>query len=120
MKKILSVFLACVLLVGCICTLASCGKSLSGAYEADLAVVEVTYDFKASGKVVLTLEPIIGNEMSFEGTYEFNDDGDKITIAFDGEDEDAEKYAGTMSFAEGEEDGDAYIKLSGVKYEKVD
>ena len=120
MKKILSVFLACVLLVGCICTLASCGKSLSGSYEANLIAAEVTYNFKSSGKVIVEVDPIIGDDMSFEGSYEFNEEGDKITISFDAEQEDAEEYAGTMSFSEGEEDGKAYIKLGIIKYNKVD
>ena len=119
MKKILSVVLACALLVGCVFTLAACGKKLSGKYEADLALVEVTYDFKSSGKVAVTIEPLIGDSTTFEGKYEFNDEGDEFTVTFDSEEEDAEDYAGTHSFSEGEEDGEAYIKIDGVKYKKI-
>ena len=120
MKKIISVFVACLLLIGCACTLASCGKTLSGEYEADLLLVEVNYSFKSSGKVTVTLDFPLVDDVVVEGTYKFNDEGDQITITLDSENEDAEKYAGTMTFAEGVEDGDAYIKLNGVKYEKAD
>ena len=120
MKKIISVMLACMLLVACICTLASCGKTLSGEYEANLIAAEVTYSFKSSGKLVVEVDPIIGNDVILEGTYAFNDDGDEITISINSNDEDADKYSGTFSFSEGVEDGEAYIKLSGIKYSKVD
>ncbi len=120
MKKIISVFVACLLLVGCVCTLASCGKAISGEYEADLLLAEVSYNFKSSGKVTVTIDLPVVEDVVVEGTYSFNKDGTEITITLDSENEDAEKYAGTMSYSEGVEDGEKYIKLDGVKYEKVD
>lgn len=54
MKKILSVVLACVLLLGCVFVFASCG--LSGKYEANLVFAEVSYEFKGS-KVILEIDP---------------------------------------------------------------
>ena len=120
MKKILSMALVCAVVVGCLFTLVSCGKTISGKYEADWAIVEVTYDFKSSGKVTIMVEPFIGDSVSFDGRYKFNDEGDKITITIDSDDEEAEKYSGTLSYSEGVEDGDKYIKLNGLTYELVD
>ena len=74
MKKIVSTLLVCVMLVGMIFTLASCGKSLFGKYEADLAVSEYTYEFGAFGKVTLNIDPIIGDDSVYEGKYEINAD----------------------------------------------
>ena len=54
-------------------------------------------------------------------TYEIgeNEDGETvITFAF--EDEKAEKYDGTFTFAEGTENGADYIKIGGVPYDKKD
>ena len=66
MKKTLSLLLVCVLLVGCIFSLASCGKTLSGTYKADVVVGGTSYTFSGS-KVTLTAE-VLGFEKSFEGT----------------------------------------------------
>ena len=120
MKKFFSAALACALLIGCLFTLVSCGKTISGKYEADWALVEVTYDFKSSGKVTVGIEPFIGDSFSFDGSYTFNEEGDQITITLDSDNEEAEKYSGTLSYSEGEEDGEKYIKLSGLKYKLVD
>jgi hypothetical protein len=106
------------MLVGSLLTLASCGKSLSGKYEAVVLGTELTYEFGLFGKVTLTVDPIFGNDAVYEGKYEFNKDGDEITFTF--EDEDAESYNNTVEFSSGEEDGVKYIKLDGFKYEKVD
>lgn len=113
MKKIVSTVLVCVLLVCTLLTLASCGKSLSGKYKADLLAAQVTYEFEAFGKVTKTTDPIVGNNVVEEGEYEFNKDGDEITVTFGEE-------SATFSFVEGEEGDVKYIKLDGVKYEKVD
>ena len=118
MKKIVSTLLVCVLLVGCIMTFASCSKVLTGKYEADWAIAEVTYEFGLFGKVTVTVEPLIGDTVSYEGKYEFNDAGDEITFTF--ENEEAEEYGGTVGFSSGEEDGVKYIKLAGIKYNKAD
>lgn len=118
MKKIVSTLLVCVMLVGMIFTLASCGKSLSGKYEADLAVAEYTYEFGAFGKVTLNVDPIIGDDSVYEGKYEINKAGDEITFTF--ESEDAEGYNGTKDLSIGTEDGVDYIKIDGIKYVKVD
>ena len=82
MKRIISTLLVCVLLLGCVFTLASCGKMLSGKYEADVGVAGAKYEF--SGKKVTITVQVLGFEKSYEGTYKIgeNDDG-KETITFD-------------------------------------
>ena len=113
MKKTLSAILVCVLLIGCLFALCSCGKSLSGKYEIDLGVSETTYEFGAFGKVTRTVDPIVGDDEVTEGKYEFNDAGDEITLTFGEESK-------TYDFSSGEEDGVKYIKLDLMKYVKVD
>lgn len=115
MKKTISAILVCVLLVGCIFTLASCGKTLSGKYSADLSVLGVyTYEFGAFGKVTRTIDPFVGNDTTtVEGEYKISDDGSKITLTFNDE-------ANTYDLSTGTEDGVDYIKIDGVKYEKAE
>ena len=118
MKRIISTILVCVLLLGCVMSLASCGKMFSGKYQADIAVAKLTYDFAIGGKVTLTVDPLIGDTDTYEGKYEINDETDEITFVF--ESEDAKSYNGTQDFTKGEEDGVKYIKIGGVKYTEVE
>jgi hypothetical protein len=118
MKKIISTILVCVLLLGCMMSMASCGKMLSGKYEADLLAAKCTYEFAIGGKVTLTVDPILGSTATFEGKYDVNDETKEITFVF--ESEDAKEYNGTQDFSQGEEDGVKYIKIGLVKYTKVD
>lgn len=113
MKKTVSTLLVCVLLVGCLLTLVSCGKSITGSYEAETILGDVTYKFELGGKVTKTTDPLIGKNETVEGEYKFNDAGDEITLTFNGE-------SSTHSYVEGEEGGVKYIKLDLVKYTKVD
>ena len=113
MKKAVSTLLICILLVGCITTLASCSKTLLGSYEADLGVSETTYKFGAFGKVTRTVDPLVGDDVVTEGKYKFNDAGDEITLTFGDESK-------TYDFSSGTEDGEDYIKLDFIKYEKED
>ena len=65
MKKILSVVLACALLVGCLFTLASCGKKLSGSYTAEVEILgqsgSTTYDFHGGKVDIITKTKLLGN-----------------------------------------------------------
>ena len=121
MKKTVSAILVCVLLACTLLTLASCGKSLSGAYKAEVDLLvgksSVTYEFGLFGKVTRTTNSL-GNESVEEGKYELNDAGDEITLTFKNEDgvEESEEY----DFVTGEEGGVKYIKIGIVKYNKVD
>ncbi len=99
MKKIISMIMVCVLLVGMLFTLASCG--LSGTYEDEYGLT--TYTFK--GKE-FTCE---GLGMEIEGTYEIK--GDEITFTYEFGNAEISK---TYSF---ERDGKTII-IDGVEYEK--
>ncbi len=107
MKKIISASLVCLLLVGMVLVLASCGNKLSGTYEGPIS----TYEFKRNGDFVRK-----SGAVSVSGTYEIeeNDDGDLTITFFYGEDEDDDKDGIPQSF----EKGDDFIRISGVKYEK--
>ncbi len=119
MKKTISALLVCALLVCSVFALASCGKKLSGAYESALGT---TYEFSGN-KVTMTQEIPFLDDVVIEGTYEITEDEDgKTVIIFTVENEDDEDkdFAGKFSFSEGEEDGTKYIKIAGIKYEKVE
>ena len=119
MKRIISLLLVCVLLVGSVFALASCSKMLSGKYELDAAVASKTYEFSGN-KVTITYE-VLGFEKSLEGTYKIAADEEgkeTITFTFAADAEDADDYAGEFSFAEGKEGDESYIKIGGVKYVK--
>lgn len=122
MKKIISVLLLCVLLVGSVFTLASCGKMLSGSYKAEALGVSTEYTFKGS-KVTITYGAL-GFEKSVEGKYKIgeNDEGKTvITFTFENENDETEKYSGEYTFAEGKnENGVKYIKIGLVTYNKVE
>ena len=73
MKKIISLTLLCVLLIGTLLTLVSCG-GLSGTYEGTLV------DLKFSGSKVT----VIMGDKELKGTYEIEKkDNGKKTISFD-------------------------------------
>lgn len=117
MKRIISAVLVCVLLVGAMFSLASCGNMLVGKYELDLAVVEIEYEFALLNKVTVKGSPIVGDDYVIEGTYKIaeNDKGEtEITFTFEKENDDVK--SGTFSFSK----ADDYIKIGGVKYEKAD
>jgi hypothetical protein len=78
MKKVVSTVLVCVLLIGVMLTLVSCGKQLSGTYKGLLG-----FDLKFSGNKVTA---IVGDK-ELTGTYEIEEKDDKMTISFDFVDE---------------------------------
>ena len=123
MKKIISTILVCVLLLGCVFTLASCSKTVSGTYEGKidigLASYAVTYTFSGKKVTAVSKGTVVGVVVSEEakGTYEIteNEDG-TMEITFDFEEEKTVFKDGTVTFAEGED----YIQLAGLKYTKVE
>ena len=119
MKKILSCILLCALLVSCLFVLSACAPKLSGSYQADMVAVKITYAFESNGKMTLTMDPLIGGNISLEGTYEINEDTNEITISLNSDNADANKYAGTFSFAQGTEGDNEYIKINGIQYTKI-
>lgn len=115
MKKVVSILLVCVLLVGCVFAFASCAKTLNGEYKADAVIASATYKFEGN-KVAITYE-IFGFEKTVEGTYTIAKDEEgveKITITLNSEDKDedgADKYEGSFKFVEGKEGDVEYIKI---------
>ena len=110
-KTVLKVVaLMLVAVIACV-ALASCGKTLNGEYKTALGTP--TFTFKGN-KVTLEIDLLI-TATTIEGKYEIEDD--KITFTWEGENADkAEDYSGTLAFAE----GDGYITIGGVKYNKVE
>ena len=114
--------LAMVSLILCL-ALASCGKTLSGTYEAvatsegilgaiaDAVNTGVKYTF--SGSKVTIETTLLGSVKTFEGKYSIDDD--KITFTF--EDEEAKDYSKTVTFEELE---NGNIKLAGIEYKKAE
>ncbi len=119
--KVLTLTLVAVMLV---CSLASCAKKVpSGSYEAELDLFgqswNVTYTFKGSKVEAVSKTTVLGNvnTVTAEGKYEIveNDDG-TMEITFDFEEENDSFKDSTVTYKE----GDGYIELGGVKYNKVE
>ena len=139
MKKIVSFALAFALLCTCLLAFASCG-GVSGTYENELG----SYKFTAFGKVTESSE-LLGFDTVYSYSIEEDDDGEKTLVlvaekcVYEGDDEDIKELVADMNeelkeeseedrtlkyyFAEGEEEGKAYVaiganKLLSVKYWK--
>ena len=123
MKKIKSLLLVCVLLIGCVFTLASCVLSagpvtvISGEYEADLALAEYKLTFSPFGKITVVEEPIIGDSTTYEGKYKVNSETKEITLTWKGDAPSALVLPdGTASFSYGEKDGTEYVQIGLVTF----
>ncbi|MBO5009751.1 MAG: hypothetical protein IKJ13_05030 [Clostridia bacterium] len=116
MKKIVSGILVCVMLIGCVFALASCGKTLNGSYADELTGL-TTYTFEGN-KVTVSVGA--GNfAKTFEGTYEIKtNDKEEEVIAFTFEGDGSDKYTGEYAFVEGTEGDKEYIKIGIAKYIK--
>ena len=113
MRKNFIKAVAMVLLLATVCVaFASCGKTLSGKYSAELLGTGATMTFK--GSKITTTYKAAGKEIyTVEGTYKIEDD--KITITYEGEKADeAKDYAGTFDFKE-KEDGSIKIGIFTLK-----
>ncbi|MBP3576813.1 MAG: hypothetical protein J6K15_01760 [Lachnospiraceae bacterium] len=119
LKKIVTTALVMVMLV---CSMAACGKSLSGSYESEIEVLgqswNVTYTFKGKNVEAVSKVTILGNvqNTTSTGTYELVENADgtmEITIDFENE-TDLFKD-GTFTFEEAEE----YIKIGKSQYNKI-
>ena len=125
MKRIISTILVCALILGCVLTLASCGKMLTGKYQTNILIGDVTCEFKLGGKVLITVTSMLGTSATCEGEYEFDDDTNKIEFEFEETNEGLiqnaiqELFTGEQDFVKGEEDGVKYIKIGFVKFEEV-
>ena len=124
MKKTMTKLTAFVLtMLMMTCIFASCAKTLSGSYEAELSLlgqgVNVTYTFSGSKVTVTSKVTILGtvNTEEIKGTYEIAENADgSLEITFDFEEETATLRDGTYTFSEEENS----IKIAGVPYNKVE
>ena len=123
MKKTLRIIAIAMVAVMLCLSLASCGKKISGKYEAEIDVLlasyTATYDFSGSKVEITKKTTVFGsvNTNTIEGKYEIAelDDGSmEITITLESDDDDIK--SGTFTFEEGE----GYIKIGGIQYNKVD
>lgn len=114
MKKQVRI-LAFVLLAAMLCLgLASCGKKLSGKYEATVLGTGTTLEFSGS-KVTITLKALGAELASVEGKYSIKDE--KITFEFDSDEEDVKAFNGTFDF----EETDTGIKIGALgTFKKAD
>ena len=123
MKKIISTILVCVLILGCVMTLTSCGKMLSGKYECVLTESNrTTYEFSFNKVTRTVTAGALGftKDTVTEGKYEINEVEDgKFEITFTW-DVDGSEDIETVPFSQGEEDGVKYIKIGLLTYNKVD
>ena len=113
MKNVVRVVaLALVVIMAC-GILASCGKTLSGKYEAAVAGTGATLEFKGS-KVTITFKLLGTNSDSVTATYKI--DGDKITITYDDKESKDDSLNGTFDFKEND---DKSITIGVVTYKKL-
>lgn len=124
MKKSMK-FIAVAMVVLMLCmTLASCGKTLSGKYTAEVNYLvgkyKVTYSFSGSKVEVVKKNTLLGSSetKTIEGTYEIaEDEAGDLTITFEFETEDDVVKSNTYEFEELE---NGNIKIGTVEYEKLD
>ncbi len=114
MKKIVSLLLACVLLVGCALSLTSCGKTLSGEYK-DALTGNVKYEFVLN-KYTKTVDNLFGDDTVTEGTYKIDEEAGEITFTYE---VDGEKKTQTENYSYGEKEGVDYIIIGVLTYNKV-
>ena len=124
MKKYFAKFIIVTLvMVMMVCSMAACGKSVSGSYESELEFFgqswNVTYTFKGKNVEATSKVTILGNveNTTSTGTYELVENADgTMEITFDFVDETELFKDGTYTFAQGE----SYIKIGDSQYDKVE
>ena len=121
-KTILKVLTLSLVAVMLICTLASCGKMISGSYDAQIEFlgqkVTVTYTFTLNKVEATSKVTVLGNVQSetAEGTYKITENSDgSMEITFEFEKETDVFKNETVTFEEGED----YIKIGLATYNKV-
>lgn len=121
-KTILKVLTLSLVAVMLICTLASCGKMISGSYDAQIEFlgqkVTVTYTFTLNKVEATSKVTVLGNVQSetAEGTYKITENSDgSMEITFEFEEETDVFKNETVTFEEGED----YIKIGLATYNKV-
>ena len=113
MKRFTKVIAIVLVLATLVCVFASCGKKISGKYEATVLGTGTCLEFKGN-KVYAQFKLLGTYGDAVEGKYEIKDN--QITITFESDDDKANNLEGTFDF----EEGDGYIKIGLVKYTKAD
>ena len=122
MKRSVRILALCLVAVMICLTFASCGKKLSGKYSADVLGTGTTMTFDGKDVKIAFTVTLLGEVGSVDATYSIKDD--KISFDFGDEEEVDNDLAKSVlksleepvSFEEGED----YIKINGVKYNKVE
>ncbi len=113
MKRIVSSILVCVLLVGCVLALASCGGP-SGTYKDKSGVTTLT--FKGSQVTIALGDWSTVANFKIEG----KDDDRTITFSYSEGQEKSTSFDGTFDYSEGTEDGVDYIRIGFFAFEKTE
>lgn len=122
MKKSVRI-LAVVMVALMLClTLASCGKKLSGKYSADVLGTGTTMTFDGKNVKIAITVTLLGEVASLDATYKIEDDKISFDIADEEEvtNELAKKVIKSLETPVSFEEGEDYIKIADVKYEKKD
>lgn len=122
MKKIISTLLVFVLLLGCVLTLASCGKTLSGTYEREDLGVKTSYTFKGKDVTFESKATVLGSVVTTTktGTYEIEETDDGLEITFTWVEEGKDDVVETLTLEEGKKNDVKYVKIGLVEYTKAD
>lgn len=125
MKKVLNIFIICVIAVFTMVMLTSCKNQLRGTYtkqgNAIVATAKVSYTFKGNKYTQTNTSNVLGSQTVTEinGKYEITEaaDGTK-TISFTYRENDTEK-TDSFSFSETvDENGNDAIEIGGVLFIK--
>lgn len=122
MKKSVRI-LAVVMVALMLClTLASCGKRLSGKYSADIWGTGTTMTFDGKNVKIAITVTLLGEVASLDATYKIEDNKISFDIADEEEvtNELAKKVIESLETPVSFEEGEDYIKINDVKYEKKD
>ena len=115
MKKTISMLLVCVLLLGTVFALSSCG--LSGTYKNDLYTLEFSGD-----KVHITAKVSVGVTITseYDATYKISDgeNGKVITFTYADDADKSVIFNGEKSYNEGSDNDGSYIEVGGIKLYK--
>ena len=122
MKKSVRIMAAVMVVLMLCLSLASCGKTLSGKYSADILGTGTTMTFDGKDVKIAITVTLIGEVASVDATYKIKDDKISFDIADEEEvtNELAKKVIATLEEPVSFEEGEDYIKIDGVKYEKKD
>lgn len=125
MKKTARILVVIMMIAILTMSLASCAKTLRGSYantvEAFGTKTTTTYTFDGDKFTKTTVVGLgtLSNTTETSGTYEITEEEDQLYITFTVTN-DGNSTSNKVTLSEGEEDGVKYIKIDGVKFNKVE